>query len=62
MQPLRVLHTLAWQVRVREADMQEIAAQLKGVMASLADVERIAGALQADTTASRKVLPASQST
>ncbi len=36
-------------------DLQEIALQLKGVMASLADVEKIAGALQADTDASRKV-------
>ncbi len=36
-------------------DMHAIAAQLKGVMASLADVEKIAGALQADSEASRKV-------
>ncbi len=35
--------------------MHEIAAQLKGVMASLADVEKIAGALQADSEASKKV-------
>lgn len=35
--------------------MHEVAAQLKGMMASLADVEKIAGALQADNEASRKV-------
>jgi hypothetical protein len=37
-------------------DMQEIASQLKGVMASLADVEKIASALQADAVASGKVM------
>lgn len=39
----------------RTMDMHEIAAQLKGMLASLADVEKIAGALQADNEASRKV-------
>ncbi|BDA42294.1 hypothetical protein COCOBI_03-1810 [Coccomyxa sp. Obi] len=40
----------------RAMDMHEVAAQLKGMMASLADVEKIAGALQADNEASRKLM------
>lgn len=41
--------------------MHEIAAQLKGVMASLAGVEKIAGALQADSEDSKKVTQSWQS-
>ncbi len=36
-------------------NMHEVAAQLKGMMAALADVEKIAGALHTDNQASRKV-------
>ena len=34
--------------------MQRIAAQLNGLMSSLADVEKLAATLQADTDATRK--------
>ena len=39
------------------AQLQRISHQLSGLMSSLADVEKLALALQADASASRKVLP-----
>ena len=44
------------QGRADSAQLQRISHQLSGLMASLADVEKLALALQADAAASRKVL------
>ena len=49
---------LSWlQSREDSAQLQRISHQLSGLMASLADVEKLALALQADASASRKALP-----